>query len=112
MIKLYVEMSEKSIIIAKTLVTIAELYGCTIVNDVETANRVVCLYANHAMSLMKQTEAVIDILVLPMNNESYNVAIEALATRFPQRINVVHIIADDGTEGFPLLLKSWIGGNV
>jgi hypothetical protein len=103
-------MSQKSVI-AQTLVTIAKTFGCTIVDDVETANRVVCLYANDAISLMKQTEAMIDILVLPMNDESYNVAIEALATRFPERINVVHIIANDGAEGFPLLLESWIGGN-
>ncbi len=110
MIQLYIEPSEESVI-NRALIAIAELYGCTIVDDVETANRVVCLHATHALSLMKQTEAVIDILVLPMRNESYNVAIKALATRFPKRINVIHIIANNGTEDFSLLLNSWIGDN-
>lgn len=101
-------MSEKSVI-AQTLVHIADAYGCTIVEDVEDANRAVCLTAKNALSLMKQTDVVIDIFVLPLLTESDNVAIKALVTRFPKRINVLHMFADDGSEGFPLLLNSWIG---
>ncbi len=110
MIKLYVELSEKSII-AQTLVHIADTYGCIIIEDVEDASHVVCLSATTALSLMKQTDVVIDIFVLPLLTESDNVAIKALVTRFPDRINVLHMFADDGSEGFPLLLNSWIGGD-
>lgn len=108
MIKLYVDMSEKYVI-SETLLNIADAYGCTIVDDVEQAERVVCLSAKSALSLMKQTDAMIDILILPFDSDK--TAIDALAARFPERIQVFYVLADDGTEGFPLLLNLWIGGD-
>ncbi len=62
-------MSRKSVI-AQTLVIIAKAYGCTIVDDVEIANRVVCLYANDAMSLMKQVEATIEYSIVASISEA------------------------------------------
>jgi len=113
--KIYVHGDKKSPVIMALTQVAKAVGGCEIVDNPVSANRIVCISPRETLSLLKECEGMIDILIVPSNSFSLkadNAAADSLVKNFPDRVRKYEVVSTSGSAEFPQLINEWMKGEM
>lgn len=106
--KIFVQKQDGSYVIAALHAIICAI-GCEETDDIENADRVLTISPRDALSLLKQTDAPVDILIMPgYNAESDRATVDALAYNFPGRAKAFEVVGLECGSAFTQLMAEWM----